>query len=175
MFIPFKHLRNKCSWYSSVCSQYYGISGHGSFLDRNGRVDSLPLSPPRPLKSLSDALIAVEWGAERGMPIMQKRTDSFTKLAGDPSEIPGGKMAHAMRSVGSAALNFALVASGRLDLYWCVTVLRISFWQLNVLKGDWLMVSLMLNLFIFSFFFYFRPWDVCVGIIFPCNCNAHQL
>jgi hypothetical protein len=29
-------------------------------------------------------------------------------------------MAHGLRSVGSAALNFALVAQGALDLYWCV-------------------------------------------------------
>jgi myo-inositol-1(or 4)-monophosphatase len=27
-------------------------------------------------------------------------------------------MAHSLRSVGSAALNFALVAQGALDLYW---------------------------------------------------------
>jgi myo-inositol-1(or 4)-monophosphatase len=39
---------------------------------------------------------------------------TFRKLAADPSE--GGLMAHSLRSVGSAALNIALVATGGLDL-----------------------------------------------------------
>lgn len=32
--------------------------------------------------------------------------------------ISGGRMAHSIRSLGSAALNFAMVAQGGLDLYW---------------------------------------------------------
>jgi len=97
---------------------YHGITGQGSFLTRNQETQRLPLSPPRPLKSLSEALIAVEWGSDRGMSIMEKRLDSLRKLAGDPAEISGAKMAHSMRNLGSAALNFAMVASGRLDIYW---------------------------------------------------------
>lgn len=43
------------------------------------------------------------------------------KLAGDPARgVEGGKMAHSLRSMGSAALNYAMVAQGGLDLYWCV-------------------------------------------------------
>jgi len=98
--------------------QYHGITGQGSFLTRGQDTHRLPLSPPRPLKSLSEALIAVEWGSDRSLSVMEKKSDSFVKLAGDSSDIPGGKMAHSMRSVGSAALNFAMVASGRLDIYW---------------------------------------------------------
>ena len=30
----------------------------------------------------------------------------------------GGKMVHSLRSMGSAALNIAMVASGGLDMYW---------------------------------------------------------
>lgn len=41
------------------------------------------------------------------------------KLAGDGKEIPNGKMAHSLRSMGSAALNYGLVAQGGLDVYWC--------------------------------------------------------
>jgi myo-inositol-1(or 4)-monophosphatase len=39
------------------------------------------------------------------------------RLAGDPATVPGGRMAHSLRSVGSAALNFCLVSSGALDVY----------------------------------------------------------
>lgn len=66
-------------------------------------------------------------------------------------------MAHSLRSVGSAALNFALVAQGGLDLYWCVRAranfpgVTISFttvWFLLLFReiGCW-------------------PWDVCAGIV----------
>jgi len=39
-------------------------------------------------------------------------------------------MAHSLRSVGSAALNFALVAQGSLDLYW-----EIGCWPWDVCAG----------------------------------------
>ncbi len=29
-------------------------------------------------------------------------------------------MSHSLRSIGSAAMNFAMVASGQQDIYWCV-------------------------------------------------------
>lgn len=78
----------------------------------------LPLTPPRPLSSLSQALIAVEWGSDRSAAAIKARADSFSRLAGDGSQIQQGKMAHSLRSMGSAALNFAAVASGQLDMYW---------------------------------------------------------
>jgi len=110
---------------------YHGIIGQGSFVTRHGNQTlRLPLSPPRPLKSLSDALIAVEWGSDRSSQVMQRKSDSFMKLAGSGADIPGGKMAHSMRSLGSAALNFALVASGQLDIYW-----EIGCWPWDVCAG----------------------------------------
>ena len=49
------------------------------------------------------------------------------RLAGDPAgggmdreKVVRGTMAHSLRSMGSAALNFAMVAQGGLDLYWWV-------------------------------------------------------
>lgn len=114
---------------------YYGAKGQGSYLVKSGGPPlKLPLSAPRPLPSLSQALIAIEWGSDRGKLPMEVRSNSFVKLAGDGDQIEGGKMAHSLRSMGSAALNFAAVASGSLDIYWCVTfssVLRITVLFLN--------------------------------------------
>ncbi|KAJ7070713.1 hypothetical protein C8F01DRAFT_391592 [Mycena amicta] len=111
---------------------YTGIKGHGSFLTKaNGRPLRLPLaSPPKPLASLSQALIAVEWGADRAEKPISIKSSSFGRLAGDPAHVPGGKMAHSLRSVGSAALNFALVAQGGLDLYW-----EVGCWPWDVCAG----------------------------------------
>ncbi|THH10526.1 hypothetical protein EW146_g8345 [Bondarzewia mesenterica] len=99
---------------------YTGIKGQGSFLSRNGSPqEQLPLAPARPLPSLSQALVAIEWGSDRKAPVINKKAESFLRLAGDPAGgVERGRMAHSLRSVGSAALNFALVAQGSLDLYW---------------------------------------------------------
>ena len=111
---------------------YTGVRGAGSFLrtrcSPNATTDDnindatlqrLPLSPAsgRPLSSLAGALVAVEWGSDRAREPIQRKADSFSRLAGAP---PHGVMTHSLRSVGSAALNFALVAQGALDMYWCV-------------------------------------------------------
>lgn len=99
--------------------KYYGSEGGGSYLVKGGGEPiKLPIAPPKPLPSLSQALIAVEWGSDRNEEPMKSRAESFQRLAGDGRVIPGGKMAHSLRSMGSAALNFAAVASGTLDLYW---------------------------------------------------------
>lgn len=86
----------------------------------SGEPVKLPLSPPRPLPSLSQALLAVEWGSDRKASTMKAKSESFARLAGDGSsgQVVGGRMAHSLRSMGSAALNFAEVACGRLDMYW---------------------------------------------------------
>ena len=64
-------------------------------------------------------LLAVEWGSDRTVGPLTKRSESFHKLAGDPeSGVEGGRMAHSLRSLGSSALNFAMVAQGGLDIYW---------------------------------------------------------
>ncbi|KAH0837881.1 myo-inositol-monophosphatase [Lanmaoa asiatica] len=97
---------------------YTGIEGQGSYLTRgNGQPQKLPLASPKPLPSLSKAQIAIEWGSDRGTPTITDKVDSFLKLAGDAS-VPGGRMAQSLRSMGSAALNFSMVAQGALDMYW---------------------------------------------------------
>jgi myo-inositol-1(or 4)-monophosphatase len=112
---------------------YTGIRNAGSFLHAHtpalgtdtgttgiGAPQRLPLAPAsaRPLPALAGALIAVEWGSDRAQDPIRRKADSFSRLAGAP---PHGVMAHSLRSVGSAALNFALVAQGALDMYWCVS------------------------------------------------------
>ncbi|KIL00803.1 hypothetical protein PAXRUDRAFT_129061 [Paxillus rubicundulus Ve08.2h10] len=109
---------------------YTGIEGQGSYLTRgNGQPQKLPLASPKPLPSLSKAQIAIEWGSDRGVPAITDKSDSFLKLAGD-SSIPGGKMAQSLRSMGSAALNFSMVAQGGLDMYW-----EIGCWPWDVCAG----------------------------------------
>jgi myo-inositol-1(or 4)-monophosphatase len=62
---------------------------------------------------------AVEWGSDRVEKTITSKSASFGRLAGNPAQgVQGGKMAHSLRSMGSAALNFAMVAQGGLDLYW---------------------------------------------------------
>ncbi|KAK7063936.1 inositol-1-monophosphatase [Favolaschia claudopus] len=112
---------------------YTGIKGKGSYLIKNGgKPLKLPLSsPPKPLPSLSQALIAVEWGSDRIEKTITSKSSSFGKLAGNPEQgVLGGKMAHSLRSMGSAALNFAMVAQGGLDLYW-----EVGCWPWDVCAG----------------------------------------
>ncbi|KAF9492108.1 inositol monophosphatase [Pleurotus eryngii] len=111
---------------------YHGIKGHGSFLIRNGgEPKRLPLYPPKHLASLSQAVLAVEWGSDRGSTTIASKGSSFMCLAGDPAKgVEGGRMAHSLRSMGSAALNYAMVAQGGLDMYW-----EIGCWPWDVCAG----------------------------------------
>ncbi|KAF9486546.1 inositol monophosphatase [Pholiota conissans] len=112
---------------------YTGIRGQGSFLMRGAGTPQLrlPLSAAKPLPSLSQALIAIEWGSDRSLGTISAKSDSFSRLTGNPAQgVIGGKMAHSLRSVGSAALNYALVAQGGLDLYW-----EIGCWPWDVCAG----------------------------------------
>jgi hypothetical protein len=60
--------------------------------------------------------LAIEWGSDRGKKNLIPKSDSFMRLAGDPADgIAGGRMAHSIRSLGSAALNISMVAQGGLD------------------------------------------------------------
>ncbi|KAF8526529.1 hypothetical protein BU17DRAFT_74099 [Hysterangium stoloniferum] len=99
---------------------YYGLKGQGAFvvLPSSPQPIPLPLAAPRPLESLSQALLGVEWGSDRRSAVMTRKSASFVRLAGDGKEIKGGKMAHSLRSMGSAALNYGSVAQGGLDIYW---------------------------------------------------------
>ncbi|KAL8287024.1 hypothetical protein RQP46_004030 [Phenoliferia psychrophenolica] len=97
--------------YNPFLDQLYSARvGHGAFLNESVR---LPLSHPNPLAlaSLSDALIGVEWGSDRRGPIIEAKVHTFSRLAGDPKHIEGAVMAHSLRSIGSAALNYSYVAA----------------------------------------------------------------
>ncbi|KAJ4471862.1 hypothetical protein C8J55DRAFT_563522 [Lentinula edodes] len=112
---------------------YTGIKDQGSFLSRKGGAPmKLPLAKnPKPLATLNHALIAVEWGNDRTIDPLTKRSESFHKLAGDPDNgVEGGRMAHSLRSLGSSAMNFATVAQGGLDIYW-----EIGCWPWDVCAG----------------------------------------
>ncbi|KAF8555148.1 hypothetical protein OG21DRAFT_1521987 [Imleria badia] len=75
--------------------QYTAIEGQGSSLTRgSGQPMKLPLTAPKPLPSLSKAPIADPVAAERGW------------------------MVHTLRTTGSGALNFCLVAYAAIDVCW---------------------------------------------------------
>jgi len=62
---------------------------------------------------------------------MTKKATSFINLAGDPEKgVEHGRMAHSLRSLGSAALNFSMVAQGGMDIYW-----EIGCWPWDVCAG----------------------------------------
>ncbi|KIJ35293.1 hypothetical protein M422DRAFT_233012 [Sphaerobolus stellatus SS14] len=111
---------------------YYALKGHGAFLEVPGYSNPLrlPISKARPLESLSQALLGVEWGSDRRASVIQKKANSFVRLAGDSKEVLGGKMVHSLRSMGSAALNYSTVAQGGLDSYW-----EIGCWPWDVCAG----------------------------------------
>ncbi|EJD54390.1 inositol monophosphatase [Auricularia subglabra TFB-10046 SS5] len=101
---------------------YAARRGGGAWLNESQR---LPLTPPRPLPSLALALVGVEWGSARAGKAMKAKLASFRELAAQE-----GKMVHGLRSIGSAAMNYALVASGGLDLYW-----EIGCWPWDISAG----------------------------------------
>ncbi|KAK0217665.1 hypothetical protein EDD85DRAFT_365427 [Armillaria nabsnona] len=114
---------------------YTGVKGSGSYVTHggpNGTPRKLPFaSSPKPLASLSQAQIAVEWGNDRALKPLTSRSESFHLIAGDPSNgVVGGRMAHSLRSLGSSAMNFAMVAQGGLDMYW-----EIGCWPWDVSAG----------------------------------------
>lgn len=66
---------------------------------------------------------------------MLAKSGSFMRLAGngkggEGQKVERGAMAHSLRSVGSAALNLAMVAQGGLDMYW-----EIGCWPWDVCAG----------------------------------------
>lgn len=93
---------------------YTAIRGRGSFVNQTTR---LPLRrKPEPLTTLQEALVAAEWGPDRTGNNFEVKHKTLTAVARARED--GGGMVHSIRSVGSAALNFASVACGVLDLYW---------------------------------------------------------
>lgn len=108
---------------------YTGVRGGGSYVStpQHPSPRRLPLSAPTALPSLAQALIAFEWGSDRSPAVMAAKLATFGALTAAP---PNGGMAQGVRSIGSAALNFANVAAGALDLYW-----EIGCWAWDVCAG----------------------------------------
>ncbi|KAN0061762.1 hypothetical protein ACQY0O_005755 [Thecaphora frezii] len=112
---------------------YTGLKGSGSYVStpQHPAPRKLPLSDPLPLPSLRQALVAFEWGSERKKSVLDKKLKSFERLTGDADGgVEGGQMVQGVRSMGSAALNFANVAAGNIDLYW-----EIGCWAWDVCAG----------------------------------------
>ncbi|KAJ2921563.1 hypothetical protein H1R20_g15530, partial [Candolleomyces eurysporus] len=111
---------------------YSGMKGQGSHLTRGFNPPRrLPLANPKPLPTLNQAVIGVEWGSDRCETTISAKSTSFSRLAGDPEKgVAGGRMAHSLRSMGSAALNYSMVAQGGLDIYW-----EIGCWPWDVCAG----------------------------------------
>lgn len=112
---------------------YAARKGSGAFMTSPLHPErrSLPLTKPQPLSSFKQALIAFEWGSDRSKEVMERKTRTFERLTGDAAGgVQGGEMALGVRSVGSAALNFAHVAAGCLDVYW-----EIGCWAWDVCAG----------------------------------------
>lgn len=97
------------------------------------------MAPARPLPSLQKALIGlsgsiqsirktgltvltgVEWGSDRRKSTIDAKVASYSRLAGDvEGGVLNGKNAHSLRTMGSASLNYAMVAQGCIDIYWYV-------------------------------------------------------
>ncbi|WVF68015.1 hypothetical protein IAT40_002777 [Kwoniella sp. CBS 6097] len=113
--------------YNPFLDQLYSAAqGRGAYLNQKIK---LPITgKAKPLASLGQALIAVEYGSSRSPPALPSKVKTFQTLAASPDQ--GGKMVHSLRSVGSAALNIALVASGSLDMYW-----EVGCWAWDVCAG----------------------------------------
>ncbi|PKI83293.1 hypothetical protein MVES_002798 [Malassezia vespertilionis] len=112
---------------------FAGRKGHGAFMTSSMHPErhALPLAKPLPFVSLKQALVAFEWGSDRSNTVMEKKSRTFKRLAGDSANgVDGGEMVLGVRSMGSAALNFAHVACGSLDSYW-----EIGCWAWDVCAG----------------------------------------
>ncbi|WRT70753.1 uncharacterized protein IL334_007752 [Kwoniella shivajii] len=113
--------------YNPFLDQLYSAAkGKGAYLNRKTK---LPITGKgKPLQSLGHALIAIEYGSSRSAPALPSKVKTFQTLAASPEL--GGKMCHSLRSMGSAALNIATVASGGLDMYW-----EVGCWAWDVCAG----------------------------------------
>ncbi|KAI8822434.1 inositol monophosphatase 1-like protein [Fimicolochytrium jonesii] len=85
---------------------FHAVIGQGAFLNDV----PIPTPPLRPLASLASALIATEYGSDRGEEILGPKVHALHDIVSSP--------ARGVRSLGSAALTMCYVARGALDAYW---------------------------------------------------------
>ncbi|KAJ4347255.1 uncharacterized protein N0V89_011195 [Didymosphaeria variabile] len=97
---------------------FTAIKWQGAFFTTStGITRRLPMSPvPKPMTSLNDCLVALEWGSQREGSNWELRTSMSQQLM--TSKAAGGAMVHSIRSNGSAALDFCYVAAGMIDVFW---------------------------------------------------------
>ncbi|ORY31246.1 hypothetical protein BCR39DRAFT_527101 [Naematelia encephala] len=93
---------------------YSAAKGRGAYLNQKIK---LPLTgTPKPLASLGQALIGIEFGSTRMPPAITAKNKTYETLS--KHRDVGGKMVHSLRATGSAALNACYIATGGLDIYW---------------------------------------------------------
>ncbi|KAI9569488.1 myo inositol monophosphatase [Boletus coccyginus] len=63
-------------------------------------------------------VLDIEWGSDRATPMIELKCDAYLRLVADPAIVDRGRMAHSLRTTGSGALNFCLVAQGAIDVCW---------------------------------------------------------
>lgn len=97
--------------YNPVLNNFYsGIKGKGSFVDGK----KLPLIKNTPLKSLKESMIFTEYGADRNPDSVDNKLTNIKNIITTPI--------HAIRSMGSCAMNMCYVARGSADLYYEIGV-----------------------------------------------------
>lgn len=109
---------------------FTAIKGQGAFLTRASGTTCPLIAPPvpKPMSSLNDCLVAIEWGNQRSGSNWELRTSIHRQIMTAKAE--GGAMVHSVRSLGSAALDFCYVAAGWIDLFW-----EGSVWVWDVAAG----------------------------------------
>lgn len=114
---------------------YSAIRGRGAFLNHTTPLPLKTADPNNPnmrslepLTSLSQALVAIEWGSDRTGQDFTVKLDTYAKLA--RSKDVGGAMVHGLRSFGSAALNLCAVAEASIDCYF-----EAGCWAWDVVAG----------------------------------------
>lgn len=96
---------------------YSAIRGEGAFETKRGTQRKLPLTAsPQPLTKLNKCIVTAEWGYGRTGVNFEARKHVFGALAADKED--GGATVHALRSIGSSALNLCAVAAGQQDVWW---------------------------------------------------------
>ncbi|KAH8807515.1 inositol monophosphatase [Xylogone sp. PMI_703] len=106
---------------------YSGCTGLGSWMhDARGVKRQLPLIrdpiPPLPITAPKGCIFSCEWGKDRrDVPDgnMHRKVESFVNMAVEIGGRDGkGGMVHGVRSLGSATLDLAYVATGAFDIWW---------------------------------------------------------
>ncbi|GAA5917075.1 hypothetical protein JCM5296_000012 [Sporobolomyces johnsonii] len=102
----------------------------------------LPYLPPQPLPAAAPkgCLFLAEWGKARSDSPESNLTKKVNSLWNMAAEIGGrggkGGMVHGVRSLGSAALDMAYVATGAVDIFW-----EGGCWEWDVCAGTILVVE----------------------------------